>query len=267
MSGINGIGGGNQYNYNLYNTQKDHDKHSRNVSSAKKLNQASDGAAEMAIAKKLANAAKGMSVGRENLQSGRSALYIADGGMDGVNDYLQRMRELSIRSQNPFMSDSDKQAMQDEVSQLTQGIDEAAAQTKYNEQPLLDEDGSVSIVANGDGSSVEVTQGAMTAQGLGVQNYSLLENFDLDKIDAAMEKVSSTRAMTGAQTNSIDHSMNYNAIAEENLTSSQSKLEDADIAEEMMALGTNKTLTAAQIMMQKRQEEDEQQKTQQLFAQ
>ncbi|MCR4763694.1 MAG: flagellin FliC5 [Lachnospiraceae bacterium] len=265
MSGVGGIGA-NRYNYNQYQVQNDQNKHMRNASSGKKLNQASDGAAEMAIAKKLAKAAKGFEVGRQNLQAGRSALYIADGGMEGANDYLQRIRELSIRANNGLMGKEDKQAIQAEVDQMKEGIDDAAYQAKYNEKSLLTEDGSVSLVSDGEGTTMSVAQNALTSDSLGVKSFNVLDNFDLDSIDTAMEKVSSARSMAGAQTNTIDYASGYNAIAAENITSSQSVLEDADMAEEIMNVSKNKTLTAAQIMMQKRQEEDEQTKNAALFA-
>lgn len=265
MSGVGGIGA-NRYNYNQYNVQNDQQKHVRNASSGKKLNQASDGAAEMAIAKKLAKAAKGFEVGNQNLQSGRSALYIADGGMDGVTDYLQRMRELSIRANNGLMGQEDKQAIQDEIDQLKEGINGATSQTKYNEKELLTEDGSVSLVSDGSGTTMDINTAAVDAATLGVNKVNVMENFDLDSIDSAMEKLSSARSIAGAQTNGIDYTSKYNAISAENMTASQSRLEDADMAEEVMAMGKNKTLTAAQIMMQKRQEEEEQTKNAQLFA-
>ncbi|MCR5178915.1 MAG: flagellin [Lachnospiraceae bacterium] len=266
MSGIGGVGA-NRYNYNQYQTQRDQTKHMRNASSGKKLNQASDGAAEMAIAKKLANTAKGFEVGRQNLQAGKSALYIADGGMDGIHDYLQRMRELSIRANSGLMSDEDKQAIQAETDQLKEGINDASRQAQYNEKSLLTEDGSVTLVTNGDPATMDVNTANIDSAALGInQNVTALDNFDLDSIDKAMEKVSSARSISGAQTNGIDYTMNYNAISAENLTSSQSVLEDADIAEEMINVNKNKTLTAAQLMMQKRQEEDEQAKNAALFA-
>ena len=266
MSGIGGIGA-NRYNYNQYRTQNDQTKHMRNASSGKKLNQASDGAAEMAIAKKLADAAKGFDVGRQNLQAGKSALYIADGGMSGIHDQLQRMRELSIRANSDLLTDEDRQAIQDETDQLKTGINDASRPAQYNEKALLTEDGSVTLVTNGDPATMEIATSNLDSAALGISaNVSALDNFDLDSIDRAMEKVSSARSTAGAQTNAIDHTMNYNAISSENLTSSQSVLEDADIAEEMINVNKNKTLTAAQIMMQKRQEEDEQAKGAALFA-
>ncbi|MCR5092503.1 MAG: flagellin [Lachnospiraceae bacterium] len=266
MSGIGGIGA-NRYNYNQYRTQNDQQKHMRNASSGKKINQASDGAAEMAIAKKLANTAKGLEVGRQNLQAGRSALYIADGGMDGINDYMQRMRELSIRANNGLMGDDERQAIQDETDQLKAGINDASRQAQYNEKSLLTEDGSVTLLTSNEPATMEVNTAAVDAASLGItDSVTKLDNFDLDSIDKAMDKLSTARSIAGAQTNAVDHTINYNNITAENTTASQSRLEDADIAEEMIAVNKNKTLTTAQIMMQKRQEEDEQTKNAALFA-
>ncbi|MCR5674435.1 MAG: flagellin [Lachnospiraceae bacterium] len=266
MSGVGGIGA-NRFNVQQYQTQRDQTKHMRNASSGKKVNQASDGAAEMAIAKKLANSAKGFEVGRQNLQAGRSALYIADGGMDGINDYLQRMRELSIRANSGLMSDEDKQAIQAETDQLKEGIDDVSQQAQYNEKTLLTEDGSVTLLADNEGSTEEISTAAVDSASLGVGNsVSILDNFDLDSVDKAMEKVATARSIAGAQTNGLDHTIANNAVSAQNLTASQSTLEDADIAEEMLEVNKNKTLTAAEIMMQKRQEEEEQTKNAALFA-
>ncbi len=256
MAGISGIG--NQFHNNQWRVQNDQQKHMRHASSGKKIDKASDGAAEMAIAKKLANASKGFEVGRENLQAGRSALYIQDGGLAGVTDYMQRMRELTIRANSGLMSDEDKQYIQDEIDQIKQGSTQQAEQTQYNEKDLLTEDGSVTLLTDGSGATKDINTINATSEALGTANYTVLNNFDLETVDKAMEKISTARSISGAQTNAIDHTMVSNAVSAENLTASQSVIEDADMAEEMLAVNKNKTLTAAQIMMQKREEEEAQ---------
>ena len=63
----------------------------------------------------------GLRVGADNAKDGISALNVADGAMDGMMDYLQRIRELAVKSMNGLNSDTEKQMYQNEINQLKEG--------------------------------------------------------------------------------------------------------------------------------------------------
>ena len=66
----------------------------------------------------------------------------------------------------------------------------------------------------------------------------------IDKIDAAITDVSKVRSQLGAVQNRFDHTINNLHVAVENLTSSESRIRDTDMASEMVSF------TRAQILSQ-----------------
>ncbi|MCX4310873.1 MAG: flagellin, partial [Desulfovibrio sp.] len=70
------------------------------LSSGKRINTAADDAAGLAIGKKMEAQETGLNVGAQNAKEGMGALNVADGALGGVVDYLQRIRDLALRSMN-----------------------------------------------------------------------------------------------------------------------------------------------------------------------
>lgn len=79
------------------------------LSSGKRINKSADDAAGLAIAEKQEAQIKGYEKGTNNMASAKDALNIADQALDSINDYLQRIRELSVSAANTAtVSDSDR---------------------------------------------------------------------------------------------------------------------------------------------------------------
>ena len=242
MSGIQGIG----------STYTDYGK----LASGKKIQQASDGVAELEIGQKLQVQANTYDVGASNTQQGVGLANIADGALGQINDYLGRIYELSIRSMNGFMSDSDKSAMQAEIDQMKQGIEQLGGTAKYNETYLLDGSTSNINIATGAGYS-SVSGANSTLKALGLEDYNIMGEFDLSVVEKAMEKVSSMRGKIGAQTNGLEAAYRYATNASYNTTASQSRIEDLDIPQAISDMKKNQTLQQYSMAMQKKQMENE----------
>ena len=130
------------------------------ISSGKRINSAADDAAGLAIGKKLEREETGLRVGADNAKDGIGALNVADGALDGITDYLQRIRELGVKSMNGLYSDSDRATIQSEIDQLKEGIQSLAKNTTLNEQKLLD--GSMAdmhLATNPDGTGMSIQMG------------------------------------------------------------------------------------------------------------
>ena len=237
MSGITGVG----------NTYTDYGK----LASGKKIQTASDGAAELAIAQKLQEQTNTYDVGSSNIKQATGLANIADGALGGINDYLSRIHELSIRSMGGFMSDSDKSAIQAEIDQMKQGIEQIAGTAKYNETYLLNGSGSVNV-ATGHGS-MSVDTSNMTLKALGIEDYNIMGDFDLKDLEDAMEKVNKSRSKIGAQTNALEYAYNYSTNASLNMNVSQSRIEDLDYPQAISEQKKQETLQTYSIMMQKKQ--------------
>ena len=201
------------------------------IASGKRINSAADDAAGLAIAKKMEREETGLRVGAENAQAGIGALNVADGARDGVTDYLQRMRELALRSMNGLNSDEDKQIYQNEIDQLKEGIQSLAKDTTLNEQKLLD--GSMAdmgLATNPNGGGMKIQMANSTLEALGIADLDVTSaDFSLDAIDKALKTVTSQRGNLGAFTNRLEHTFNYNTRASLEQLGSRSRLEDLDL--------------------------------------
>lgn len=200
------------------------------ISSGKKINTAADDAAGLAIGQKMQKEENGLRVGGQNAQEGIGALNVADGALDGVMDYLQRIRDLAVRSMGGLSSSSDKAYYQREIDQIKEGIQSLAKTTSLNEQKLLD--GSMAdmhLATNPDGSGMKIGMANATLEALGIADFDVTKNFNLDDIDNAIEMVSQQRGGLGAATNRLEHAVNYNAGAHLEQLSSRSRIEDLDM--------------------------------------
>ena len=112
-------------------------KSTEKLSSGYRINRAADDAAGLSISEKMRKQIRGLSQASTNAQDGVSAVQTAEGALTEVHSMLQRMNELATQSANGTNSDSDRQAIQDEINQLTTEIDRVAETTKFNETYLL----------------------------------------------------------------------------------------------------------------------------------
>ena len=112
-------------------------KATEKLSSGYRINRAADDAAGLAISEKMRKQIRGLTQASANAQDGISAVQTAEGALNEVQDMLQRMNELAVKAANGTMSESDRNAIQNEIDQLTTEIDRVATTTKFNETYLL----------------------------------------------------------------------------------------------------------------------------------
>ncbi len=118
-------------------------KSTEKLSSGYKINRAADDAAGLAISEKMRRQIKGLTQASANAQDGISAVQTAEGALTEVQAMLQRMNELAVKASNGTQSESDRQAIQNEIDQLTTEIDRVSETTKFNETYLLKGDKSL----------------------------------------------------------------------------------------------------------------------------
>ncbi len=234
------------------------------ISSANRLMSAADGAAELAIVENEKAQVTGYNTGTKNLGDGTNMLNTSDSALGSITSHLQRMRELGLRASNATLNGTNRADIQKEVEQLKQGIEYIATQTRYNGMNMLDGSMSkgVQLVSDAGGGSVTVNHAAnSTLQALGIEDFDVTKDFDLQSIDDALTKVTSNRSTFGAQSNSLDHAINYNGYASTNLTAAQSRMGDTDIAKAIQELTHQQTMQSISMMLQKKKAEQEGQKT------
>ena len=191
-------------------------------------------------------------------------LNTSDSALGSITSHLQRMRELGLRASNSTLNGMNRADIQKEVEQLKQGIEHIATQTRFNGMNMLDGSMSngVQLISDGGGGSITVNHAAnSTLQALGIADFDVTKDFDLQAIDDALTQVTSNRSTFGAQSNSLEHAIDYNGYASINLTAAQSRMGDTDIAKTLQELTHQQTMQSISMMLQKKKAEQEGQKT------
>ncbi|MFW5962097.1 MAG: flagellin [bacterium] len=247
---------------NLNSTQNSLDKTMERLSSGFRINRAADDAAGLAISEKMRAQVTGLNQSVRNAQDGISLIQTAEGALTETHSMLNRMRELAVQSANDTNGDVDRTALQSEFEQLQSEIDRVAENTEFNGKALLDgtfnstdgEELVFHIGANAD-QSIEINIEDMTTEGLEVEaeggttvaDIEDQENANdaIDLIDDAIQEVSTQRASLGAYQNRLEHTVSNLNVTKENLQAAESRIRDADMAEEMMDFTKNQILSQA----------------------
>src|SRR5699024_3604047 len=150
------------------------------LSSGLKINRAGDDAAGLAISEKMRGQIGGLDMATKNAQDGISLIQTAEGALQETHSILQRMNELAVQSANDTnISQTDRQAMQEEFNALLEEIDSIADRTEFNKQKLIDgtfENKKFHIGAN-TGQNIEVSIDKMDTESLGIKGLAV-ENLE-----------------------------------------------------------------------------------------
>jgi flagellin len=128
----------NQALLNLNRNQSTLGKLVNQLSSGLRVNSAQDDPSGLAIAVNLTDQASGFDTANLNVQDATNAANVADGALQTTTDILQRIRSLAIEAANTITSSTDRAALQAEVGQLLQEVNQIASNTNFNGQALLD---------------------------------------------------------------------------------------------------------------------------------
>ena len=138
MAGINTNVASLNAQRNLMSSQSSLQTSIQRLSSGLRVNSAKDDAAGLAIADRMNSQVRGLSVASRNASDGISLAQTAEGALGKVGDMLQRMRDLAVQSSNATNTQTDRNSMDAEVTQLKSEINRVASQTTFNGVKLLD---------------------------------------------------------------------------------------------------------------------------------
>ena len=226
------------------------------LASGNRINSAADDAAGLAIVEQLTAQIQGLDQGTRNTLDMQGLARTAEGGLDGISDSLNRIRELSIQAANDTNTPLNREMIQSEISQLADQIQSTVDNTQFNNRDLLNggaEGLNTASAADGTGATVNISDMSSLAQA--ITNFNVTGSFDLGEIDSAINEVAGQRAQIGAYINRFDHTANANSISSLNMADARSRIRDADIAAEMAALNQDRVINDMQILMQQ-QEQD-----------
>jgi flagellin len=241
---------------NLSVTDGQMSKSLEKLSSGYRINRAADDAAGLSISEGLRSQVGGLKVAVRNAQDGISVVQTAEGALTEVHSILQRMRDLSVQAASGGSNDTDAQSASDtEFQQLGKELDRISNTTKFGSQSLLD--GSYSgdfqvdwkdTTSTGGKFTVAITQG-VNASALGLGTAAITDTTgavsSIALLDTAIKNVSTSRATLGAYQNRLEHTINNLNVSVENLSASESRIRDTDMAQEMMSFTRSQILSQA----------------------
>ena len=232
------------------------------LSSGLRINTAADDAAGYAISQGLTSQVNGFDQASRNVGDAVSMVQTAESSLNNVQSMLQRVRELAVQYQNGDLGSTDKTDIQNEVNQLTQEVDRQRGAVTFNGINLLNGSaGGTNGVTFQVGANSGDTLSASFADvegstGLGVTGFSWSQAasggavFDLSQanalstLDTAIGNISNLAANLGAVQNRLQYTSDAISSTKENLSASNSRIQDVDMASEMT------TLTQQQILQQ-----------------
>lgn len=231
-------------------------KATEKLSSGFSVNRAADDAAGLSISEKMRNQIRGINQAVKNSEDGVSLIQTAEGNMNEIHSILQRMGELATKAANDVNASEDRQAIADEIAQLTEEIDSIAKKAKFNGTALLTGSFTGKFLQVGalEGEDMKIDISAMSASKLGVKSITVSSHASagtaMTAISEAIKTVSSARSKLGAIQNRLDYTINNLENYSENLTSAESQIRDTDMASEMTNYTKNNILQqAAQAML------------------
>ena len=226
------------------------------LSSGLRINSAKDDAAGLGIGVRMDAQARGMDVSVRNANDGISLAQTAEGALGKVSDMLQRMRELAVQSSNASNTTTDRTSLDNEFQQLTAEITRTMSGTRFNGTAIIAGGAGVQTFQIGANNSttdqLSVTTTDMTASSTmttvtaatSAITTAAVSLTAITNIDNALTTVNSERTKYGAMQNRFDAVIGNLQIGAENQKAAQSRIMDADFAQETAHL------TRAQIMQQ-----------------
>ncbi|HDR3652069.1 TPA: flagellin [Bacillus anthracis] len=146
------------------------------LSSGKRINNASDDAAGLAIATRMRARESGLGVAANNTQDGMSLIRTADSALGSVSNILLRMRDLANQSANGTNTSDNQAAMQKEFAELQKQITYIAENTQFNDKNLLQSDSSIKIqtLDSSDGNQqIGIDLKSATLKSLGIADLAI----------------------------------------------------------------------------------------------
>lgn len=234
----------------LSRSTKSLNKSLERLSSGLRINRAADDAAGLAIAENFRAQIRGVQVAQRNSQDGVSLVQTAEGALSETTNILQRIRELAIQASNGTQSTDNRTAINSEVLQLLEQIDDIALDTEFNGVRVLSAAQTVTLQSGAFTSqtlTVTVTGAKTNDLGVSTVRVSNLASAisAISTIDNALKSVNTLRSNLGAYQNRLEFTINTLAIQEENSSASESSIRDANIASETISFTRNQILVSA----------------------
>ncbi|MCD5364341.1 flagellin [Chromobacterium aquaticum] len=264
-SNLSALQGQNQ----LSQTQKAKEKLLAQLSAGKTTDNAANNPANAAISEALLAQINGSNQAINNANDGVSLAQTADGALNQIQDNTQQIQELAIQAGNGALSASNRQALQQQVDQLTQANSAIVQSTEFNGTPLLNSNNPTTFQVGPNGSADNQVNvpginlaAAPASGGLNSYNANLNATGTIDistqagalaaqqSTAADLNTLASTRSTLGAVSNRFEASINDLQTASLNASAANSRISDTDFASASAQLAANQILGQAGLATQ-----------------
>lgn len=253
----------NMYSLSIYKTYKDRivdgSKASNNISTGSKLNSAKDNPAKIGKNETLKIQVLTNDAANKNIQDANSMLQTFDGALQEINDNLCRIRELAVSAGSGALTIDDKNIIQNEINTVKDNISYLANNTEFNGIPLSVDSAAIlngnptknlkAAIGTMDDENMDIPIFDITSRNLGLSDLDVVKDVDaaVGAIDNATQMISRVRSKYGSIQNRLEGSADYLSNKDVCIQITQSRIGDADIAEEMMKFSKSQLLVNSSI--------------------
>ncbi len=253
---------------NLSITSGGMEKSLEKLSSGLRINRAADDASGLAISEGLRSQIGGLKQATRNAQDGVSLVQTAEGTLNEVHNSLQRMNELAVQYNSGIQSTESKAALDKEFTQLKQEIGRIQSTANFNGAALFPTaaevtadaalatpkniDEAVFQVGSKNAETLTVKLAAVDVSAANITTTPVVAGpppsggpGGSDTVQTAITAVSASRSELGATQNRFESTIKSLNVAVENLTASESRIRDTDMASEMVQFTKNQILSQA----------------------
>lgn len=206
------------------------------LSSGKRINNASDDAAGLAIATRMRSREGGLNVAARNTEDGMSLIRTADSALNSVSNILLRMRDLANQSASETNTSKNQAAMQKEFDQLKEQIQYIADNTEFNDKKLLDGSNSTiniqTLDSHDKNKQITISLDSASLKNLDITDLAIGSNTvnknDLDTLNNSMKRLETAAADAAVQAQDVTDAKNaFNKVKSGYTPAEVEKMEDA----------------------------------------
>lgn len=225
------------------------------LASGKQINSAIDGPAAQLIIDRLTSQTEGNRQAISNAYDGIALAQVAESGLASISDDANRIRELTVQAGNGALNDSDRQALQSEISALQENISFTVEQTNLAGKPLLSDEQSISfLVGNSSSTDINVETNNVTDSigdllTIDVTDAASLQQA-IDIADASIASIGDFRSDLGATQNQFASAARVLTESSINSESARGRIQDLNYAQATSELAAAKIMGQASLSVQ-----------------
>ncbi len=215
------------------------------LSSGKRINSVGDDAAGFSLARGLESRRRSLEQALTNVGTAKNVLAIAEGGYLAIADILQIVKEKVVMGADDSFNSDQREAIQGQIDALVLEIDAIVAESSFQGTQLIDGNFSgmkfQTGAAAGDTFDVDLANADSSFLGFGASSTidvsgSAAASTSMAQVDAAINALNGSAQTVGEYMIRLTSKEDTLAVSITNTEAARSRIEDADFAQEQMAL-------------------------------